>query len=79
MLAEIKTTEDVAEFVTELLGEGLNYHPDENFENYVNMETGEASYTAQEALLRNQLNEISVLRFVKWRALIFTISPSRYF
>ena len=54
---EIKSIADVTKFVTELLGEGLNYHPDENFENYVNMETGEPSYTAQEAMLRNRLND----------------------
>jgi hypothetical protein len=37
--------------------EGLNYHPDDDFNNYVNTETGEASYTPEEALLRNELNE----------------------
>jgi hypothetical protein len=56
MIAEVKSMEDVAEFVSQLVDEGLNYHPDDDFENYVNMETGEASYTAAEALERNRLN-----------------------
>lgn len=56
MIAEVKSIEDVAEFVSQLVDEGLNYHPDDDFENYVNMETGEASYTAAEAWERNRLN-----------------------
>jgi hypothetical protein len=28
MIAEIKSMEDVAEFVSQLVDEGLNYHPD---------------------------------------------------
>ena len=48
--------EDVAEFVVQLLAEGLNYHPDDDFENYVNIETGEPSYSTKEAQVRNLLN-----------------------
>lgn len=57
MLAEIKSIEDVVEFFTQLLDEGLNYHPDDNFRDYINIETGKPSYTAQEALIRNNLND----------------------
>lgn len=57
MITEIKTLEDVKEFVHQLMAEGLNYHPDDDFENYVNMETGEPSYSPQDVLLRNQLND----------------------
>jgi hypothetical protein len=56
MIAEIKSIEDVAEFVSQLVDEGLNYHPDDDFENYVNMETGDPSYTLEQASERNRLN-----------------------
>ncbi|MES2275437.1 MAG: hypothetical protein V4592_05415 [Bacteroidota bacterium] len=56
MITEIKSLDDVTEFVVQLVEEGLNYHPDDDFENYVNIETGEPSYTAAEASLRNRLN-----------------------
>jgi len=38
-----------------LLNEGLNSHPDEDFRNYINMNTDEPSYTEQEAEIRNLL------------------------
>jgi hypothetical protein len=56
MITEIRSPEDVTEFVKLLVAEGLNYHPDDDFENYINIETGEPSYTSGEALLRNRLN-----------------------
>jgi len=56
MLSEIKTSEDVSAFVQQLVAEGLNYHPDDDFNNYVNIETGGLSYTPEEAQLRNKLN-----------------------
>ena len=56
MIAEIKTLNDVKIFTKQLVAEGLNYHPDDDFENYVNIETGEPSYTSDEAVLRNRLN-----------------------
>jgi hypothetical protein len=57
MINEIKSLEDVTRFVLQLVAEGLNYHPDDDFENYINIKTGEPSYTPGEALLRNQLNK----------------------
>ncbi|WP_345955273.1 hypothetical protein [Mucilaginibacter sp. PAMB04168] len=57
MITKIKTLEDVKEFVHQLMAEGLNYHPDDDFDNYVSMQTGDPSYTPAEALLRNQLND----------------------
>jgi hypothetical protein len=56
MITEISTLDNVKEFVVQLIAEGLNYHPDDDFENYVNIETGEPSYTTTEASLRNRLN-----------------------
>ena len=57
MITEIRTLEDVREFVHLLVGEGLNYHPNEDFNNYVNIQNGDPSYSPPEALLRNQLND----------------------
>jgi len=57
MINEIKNPADVEIFVIQLVAEGLNYHPDDDFENYVNTETDEPSYTADEAKIRNNLNQ----------------------
>lgn len=56
MLSEIKSLKDVSEFIIQLVREGLNYHPDDDFENYVNMETGKPTYTPEQVSLRNRLN-----------------------
>jgi hypothetical protein len=55
-MTEIRTLDNVNEFVIQLTAEGLNYHPDDDFENYVKIETGEPAYTTTEASLRNRLN-----------------------
>jgi hypothetical protein len=59
MIAEIKTLDDVKTFTKQLVEEGTNVHPDEDFNNYVNVETGADTYTPDEALLRNTLMEQS--------------------
>lgn len=56
MITTINTIDDVKVFVHALMDEGLNYHPDDDFDNYVNLQTGNPSYTPEEVLLRNQLN-----------------------
>ena len=55
MIAEIITLNDVKTFTKELVAEGTNVHPDEDFNNYVNLETGADAYTKDEAILRNKL------------------------
>ena len=59
MIQEIKTVEDVKTFFNELLAEELNFHPDDRFEDYINYETMEPTYTEEEAMLRNRLVEQS--------------------
>ena len=39
MINEIKTPDDIAVFVIQLVAEGLNYHPDDDFNNYINIAT----------------------------------------
>ncbi len=57
MIQEIKTVEDVKTFFNELLAENLNFHPDDQFEDYINYETKEPTYTDEEAALRYYLLE----------------------
>jgi hypothetical protein len=48
--------QDVAVFAKTLIEEEeLNLHPDDDFLNYVNLGTGEATYSREEACLRNSL------------------------
>lgn len=55
MIMTIKTMDDVKTFFQQLLEEGLNFHPDEDFTNYINCETREDTYSRTEAELRNRL------------------------
>lgn len=58
MIVSIQNLEDVKSFFHHLLfKERLNFHPDEDFQNYIDQETMQPTYTAQEALLRNKLME----------------------
>jgi hypothetical protein len=55
MIQEIKSIEDVKTFFRQLLAEDLNFHPDTPFEDYINGETRQDTYTPEEAALRNEL------------------------
>ncbi len=55
MIQVINTIDDVNAFFTELLDESLNFHPDEGFANYINIDTSEPTYSAEGAEMRNQL------------------------
>lgn len=55
MIQTIKTMDDVKAFFQQLLEEDLNFHPDEDFTNYINGETKEDTYSPEEAELRNKL------------------------
>jgi hypothetical protein len=55
MIIEIKDLSDVEAFTKELIKEGVNAHPDEDFNNYVDIETHLSTYTVQEASIRNDL------------------------
>jgi len=56
MITRIETLNDVKTFVRQLVREGLNYHPDDDFTQYINVETDEPTYPIEEAALRNELN-----------------------
>ena len=57
MITEIKDLQDVAAFMHCLIEESVNAHPDTDFTDYVHMETGEPTFTIEEANLRNRLME----------------------
>jgi len=55
MINSIQNVDDVTAFSKLLFAEGCNFHPDDDFHNYINSETKEPSYTFQDAELRNNL------------------------
>jgi len=55
MKKEIKTTKDVVAFAKRLIKEGVNFHCDEDFKDYINLKTKEPIYATEEAELRNEL------------------------
>ena len=55
MMTRINNSEDVIAFAKQLVNEGVNFHPDEDFKNYINTETSEPTYSEEEAELRNNL------------------------
>jgi hypothetical protein len=55
MLNSIQNIEDVKEFARLLVKEGSNFHPDDDFADYVNYTSGVPSYTEEEVKLRNDL------------------------
>jgi len=55
MITEVVKIEDVSEFFSDLFREGVNAHPDDDFNDYINYETKELTYTSEEATLRNTL------------------------
>ena len=58
MTNKILVIEDVKQFAKQLTAEGLSFHPDDDFSDYVNLSTNEPSYSKEDADLRNErMNE----------------------
>ncbi len=55
MLAAINNLDNVNLFFKQLIEEGTNTHPDDDFNDYINLETGKPTYSVTEAALRNKL------------------------
>ena len=55
MIETISTIEDVEVFAKQLVAEGVSFHPDDDFFDYVNHKTKEPYYTKEEAEFRNKL------------------------
>jgi hypothetical protein len=58
MISEINTIEDVKLFAYQLVNEeDLNFHPDTDFSDYINTETGKPLYSIEEIQNLNRLME----------------------
>ena len=55
MIENIKTIEDVKKFTKDIIEEGVNFHPDTDFNDYISITTNKPFYTRQEAEFRNDL------------------------
>ena len=55
MVKQIKTAKDVIAFAKQLTKEGVNFHPDDDFNDYINLETQEPTYSKEDADFRNEL------------------------
>lgn len=44
---DLETIADVKEFFKWLLDEGINFHPEDDFKNYINVETKEPSFSPE--------------------------------
>lgn len=55
MITQIQTSEDVKAFAKQLIAEGVSFHPDDDFNDYVNFKEDKPCYSKQEADLRNEL------------------------
>lgn len=55
MINKVESIEDVKTFFNQLHEERLNFHPDDEFPAYINLETGEQSYTPDEIIIRDTL------------------------
>lgn len=57
MIKQIKTSQDVKAFAKQLIEEGVSFHPDDDFNDYVYFKENKPCYTTEEAEKRNQLME----------------------
>ncbi len=55
MITKIETADDVKAFAKQLIAEGVSFHPDDDFNDYVNFKENKLCYTKEEADLRNDL------------------------
>jgi len=55
MIKDIKTLKDVTTFAKELVKEGVSFHPDDDFNDYVNLDNKTPTYSKKEADFRNKL------------------------
>lgn len=55
MITTIHTTQDVEAFAKQLIAEGISFHPDDDFNDYVYFSENKPFYSKEEAELRNEL------------------------
>lgn len=58
MIKDINTIEDVKLFAKQLVNEdNLSFHPDDDFADYINMETKEQYYSEEDTIRLNEMME----------------------
>jgi len=55
MITQIQTSDDVKAFAKQLIAEGVSFHPDDDFNDYVYFKEDKPCYSKEEADLRNAL------------------------
>ena len=55
MIDKIEKIDDIKLFAKQIIGEGVSFHPDDDFNDYVNLKSNAAIYTKEEAEKRNEL------------------------
>lgn len=55
MIERITNIQHVVAFAKQLVAEEVNFHPDNDFKDYVNAETRQPTYSDEEANARNEL------------------------
>jgi hypothetical protein len=55
MITKIETSKDVKMFAKQLIEEGVSFHPDDDFNDYVNFKENKPCYSKEEADFRNEL------------------------
>ena len=55
MLTQVLTINDVKAFAKQIIAENVSFHPDDDFNDYVNFKENTPYYSKQEADIRNDL------------------------
>lgn len=55
MVTQIQTSEDVKNFAKEIIADGVSFHPDDDFNDYVYFKENRPCYSKSEAKVRNKL------------------------
>jgi hypothetical protein len=55
MINHIQTIDDVKSFARQIIAEGTSFHPDDDFNDYVNFDDKKPCYSKQDADFRNAL------------------------
>ena len=55
MITQIQTSEDVKIFAKEIAADGVSFHPDDDFNDYVYFKENKPCYSKEEANKRNEL------------------------
>jgi hypothetical protein len=74
MIKSIDSVDDVKEFFDSIIGEGTEIHPDDIFENIINLKSAKSAYSKSEAALRNNLMEQSFEICQKYSVDIYDLS-----